>query len=253
VTRHVRRRSSHLGHRLFAVVVVGALVLTACGSGAGSGGSNRPTPPSITASVPDRTGETATAPPAATTTVTSTLSPLRSPGNATVVITPAPSPEAAPETASESKGNAGPWIILAAVILLGVLGGMLISRSRRKASLRARAAKLTADTRTVMDSSVAQVLAVTDARSRSVSWPAVDSQLVTLQAGWAGLAADSSTADKQRFESIRRGIGELLVATRAENDALLQGLDWTLLRPRVDQERTAITSLLVQLPAPDKP
>jgi hypothetical protein len=98
-----------------------------------------------------------------------------------------------------------------------------------------------------MESSVAQILVVSDPGSRSLSWPLVDSELVALQRRWEALAADSTDGDSQRADEVSRHIGELLIAVRAENDALLQGLDWMLLRPRVDQERAAITDLLLGL------
>lgn len=259
MTCHARQPKSDPRRVPLAAVIVAALTLTACGSSAGGGGS---TLPSVTASVPDRTGvrtsdaagptdATTAEPPGATTTVTSTPNPRPS-GPATIVITPAPSAEPsaepAPAPASESKANAPLWIILVAVILLAVLIGMLIARSQRKARLAALLATLTADTRTTMDSSVTQILAVSDPGSRSLSWPAVDARLVALQNRWAAIAADASEADAQKARELSRRIGELLVAVRAENDALLQGLDWALLRPRVDQERAAITGVLVQFP-----
>ncbi len=286
--RHARAPLAHPRLLASALVVVGALALSACGSSAG-GGLSRPALPSITvsapsisASVPDRSGDATgitptlptsggpttsesvapTEPPAdtstpdattsspeATTTITSTATVTRPAASATVsiVASSSSSVEITTETQTQSGANKGVLIGLAAVILLALLIGALIARSRRKGRIRAEAAALTSDTRTTMDSSVAQILAVSDPGSRSLSWPAVDAELVALQRRWEALAAGSGEAESAQAEAVSGHIGELLIAVRAENDALLQGLDWQLLRPRVDQERAAINGLLVEL------
>ena len=167
---------------------------------------------------------------------------------------PAPTPTStaviAEPTAESGSSTSYLWLwILLAVLAVGTLIGFLVAASKRRAKKRAEEEALVAETLSTVGQSLTQVLATVDARSRSAAWPPVDSQLSALQGRWKTVADGYSGDDKRRPEEVGRLLTDLVIAVRAENDAVLQGLDWTLLRPRVDQDRAALDSLLAP-PAP---
>jgi type II secretory pathway pseudopilin PulG len=144
-------------------------------------------------------------------------------------------------------------VVIAAVAVLIAIGAVLFARSRRRSRWLAAAEALARDTRTAVEVRVPQVLADVEAPARALSWPPVDAELVTLAGRWNEVAG---TAPKDRRSSSRetgRLLGDLVAAVRAENDALLQGRDWTLLRGRIDQDRAAIAALVGPVQPTDLP
>jgi hypothetical protein len=96
---------------------------------------------------------------------------------------------------------------------------------------------------------VAQVLGYSDPQMRTMSWGPVEAELTALAQRWNASAATApDDAGRSRSSELARLVGDLVIAIGAENNALAQGLDWSLLRPRIDEDRTAITRLLSTLP-----
>lgn len=274
MTQH-RNRLPHRARAIkLSLAFVVALGLTACGSGGGVTSTRVPGAPSLTVT---RTGgvslpsvgnggtsdQVAPTAPAGTTggeTRPGASLPALTPPTLTSPVATTPNDVSGTPTIAETSTatatspqstSTNPiwWIVLAAVILLVVLGGVLFGRSRRKSNWAAQADALTADTRTAVGVQLPQVLSYIDPQSRSLSWPAIDAELVALAGRWNTIAGTAPDEDRERAQEIGRLLGDLVVAVRAENDALLQGLDWALLRPRIDQDRGSISALLTPVQA----
>jgi hypothetical protein len=130
-----------------------------------------------------------------------------------------------------------------------VLGTLLFVRSRRRSQWVAEAEALTKETREVVDLQLPPVLGYVDPQLRAISWPAVEAALVALTTRWNALADTAPDEELPRVQEIARLLQELVRGVRAENDALTQGRDWSLLRPRIEQDRAAIADLLRPAPA----
>jgi hypothetical protein len=139
------------------------------------------------------------------------------------------------------------------VVALIALGTLLFVRSRRKSQWAAEAKALSKETREVVDLQLPPVLGYVDPQLRSLSWPAVETALVAVTTRWSALAETAPDEELPRVQEITRLLQELVRGVRDENDALLQGRDWSLLRPRIEQDRAAIADLLSPGPAPPPP
>ena len=265
-----RQRRGARGTKL-SVAVVASIALAGCGSGGGGAISSKvaTSRPSISitrtagggANLPNRT-TAPTSDEATPSTPIPTTAPSASPTTAPTSRAPKPTAPArttaAPSTpvasstaptnpvAADSQSNGtNPlwWILLAMVVLAAVIAAIVVS-SRKRSARRAAARALITDTQMAIDRQLPQVLMVVVPRTRSLSWAPVDAELVALQQRWAEAVTTASDEDRPQAQEVARLLDDLLVAVRAENDALLQGLDWTLLRPRVDQDRGAILAQL---------
>jgi hypothetical protein len=78
--------------------------------------------------------------------------------------------------------------------------------------------------------------------------------MVDLTRRW-DLQAEAAPDDQRRTRSaqIRGLLQDLLAAVDAENQALADGRDWRLLRPRVDQARQALSTMLAGVPQQPPP
>jgi hypothetical protein len=144
---------------------------------------------------------------------------------------------------SSGLGTLG-WLLLI-ILVAGLVGGLLIWRSRRKTDWTARAGILAADTRAVVGTRVPAVLATVTTAQRALSWPPVRADLVELVDRWALLP--ESAPGEQRADWSRQVWGllqELIAAVDAENAALAAGQQWRQLRARVDDAGRALTAIL---------
>jgi hypothetical protein len=255
-----------LGRRAGRAWVLAGLVLglvlwlSGCGVGDGSESATRPSTersgtrpapsvteaPSVTATAPTRPTRTSTATPTSTRTPTSAeaLAPTS---------TPTPSAAGTP-AAAESEGlEALGWTLLI-VLVVGLIAGWMIWRSRRRSAWEAQADALETDTRTITSTQLPSVLTAETAGQRALSWPPMRTGLVDLMHRW-DLLAEHAPDDRRRNWSgqTRHLLQELLAAVDAENEALATGRDWRLLRPRVDEIGRALSAVLAGGPQQELP
>lgn len=235
------------------------------GSAARTSADRSGTLPTPSATEPDLTVTTATppsrstiAPPTSDAPTTSDVPPTSAepPTTATNAPTTAPptSAEAPTTTASTAAGtpaaaeSGGPgalvWVLLA-LLVVGVVAGWLIWRSRRRSAWEAQAVALEDDTRTVTGTQLPPVLTAEDAGQRALSWPPLRAALDDLTRRW-GLLAEGAPDGLQRDRAgqVRGLLQELVAAVEAENEALATGRNWRLLRPRVDELGRALSAAL---------
>jgi hypothetical protein len=285
-SRYQHLESMAIGRRAARTWVLAGLVLglvlwlSGCGAGGGSESATRtstersgtrPAPsvtesPSVTATAPTRPTRTSVATPTTTRAPTSTrtptsveppTSPTTAPATSAEALTPTststPSAAGTP-AAAESQGlGALGWTLLI-VLVVGLLAGWMIWRSRRRSAWDAQADALEAETRTATGTQLPSVLTAETAGQRALSWPPLRAGLVDLIRRW-DLLAGSAPDDPRRNRSLQvRGLlQELVAAVDAENEALATGRDWRLLRPRVDDVGRALSAALAGGPQPGPP
>ena len=235
------------------------LGLSGCGGGGGSDSATRPTTersgtrpaPSGTES-PSETTVEPTRPPRTT---ADTPSSIRTPTSAerpSSPTTPPATSAAGTPAAAESEGlGALGWTLLI-LLVVALVAGWLIWRSRRRSAWDAQAAALEDDTRTAIGTQLPPVLTADDAGQRALSWPPVRAALADLMRRW-DLLAERAPDDQRRNRTgqVRNLLQELVAAMDAENQALANGRDWRLLRPRVDQAERALSAVLTDVPQQD--
>lgn len=253
---------------LLAGLAVGMVLgLSGCGAGGGSESATRPTTersgtlpapsvtesPSETSTAPTRPTRTTAETPTSTRTQTS-AEPPTSPATATEPVTsaealaptstPTPSAAGTPAAAeSEGLGTLG-WALLI-VLVVGLIAGWLIWRSRRRSAWDAQAAALEQATRTATGTQLPSVLTAETAGQRALSWPPLRAALADLIGRWELLAERASDDRRSNWSGqVRSLLQELVAAVDAENQALATGRDWTLLRPRVDEIERALSAVL---------
>lgn len=230
------------------------------------------TGPDVTVTTPTRTTRTTTAPPTSDAPTTSDAPPTSDTPttsdapttSATSAPTTAPPTSAeAPTTASEAAGTPAAaesgglgalgWALLA-LLVVGLVAGWLLWRSRRRSAWDAQAVALEDDTRAVTGTQLPSVLTAEDAGQRALSWPPVRAALVDLTRRW-GLLAEGASDDvrRDRAGQVRGLLQELAAAVEAENEALATGRDWRLLRPRVDEAGRALSAALAGGPQQQEP
>ena len=234
--------------------------LSGCGAGGGSDSATRPTT-ERSGTRPDPSGtespsETTTDPTRPTRTPTSaerpnspTTTPATSAEAPAPTAAPTPSAAGAPAAAAESEGlGALGWTLLI-VLVVALIAGWLLWRSRRRSAWDAQAAALEQDTRTATGTQLPPVLTAEDPGQRALSWPPLRAELVDLMRRW-DLLAEHAPDDQRRIRTgqIRNLLQELVAALDAENQALGTGRDWRLLRPRVDQVERALSAVLAGVP-----
>jgi hypothetical protein len=140
------------------------------------------------------------------------------------------------------------------VLVVAVIAGVVIWRSRRRSAWDTEAAALERDTRTITSTRLPSVLTAETAGQRALSWPPLRSGLIDLIGRW-DLLGERASDDRRRTRSgqIRSLLQELVAAVDAENEALAAGRDWRLLRPRVDQAGQALSAMLAGVPQPGPP
>jgi hypothetical protein len=156
--------------------------------------------------------------------------------------------------AAESQGlGALGWTLLA-VLVVGLIAGWMIWRSRRRSAWDAEAGALEADTRTTTSTQLPSVLTAETAGQRALSWPPMRAALIDLTRRW-DLLAERAPDDRSRNRAgqVRNLLHELVAAVDAENEALATGRDWRLLRPRVDEIGQALSAVLAGGPQQEAP
>ena len=140
--------------------------------------------------------------------------------------------------------------MLALIAALAVAAGLLIARTRRRSKWTALVTSLASDTRLAVTVQLPQLLAQVNAQVRDLSWTPLEAQLATLIERWKAVTATApDDQGRRRSEEIDRLLNDLIVAVRAENDALVRGMDWTLLRPRIDADLSSLMPLLTEATA----
>jgi hypothetical protein len=231
---------------LAGLVLSLVLALSGCGAGGGSDSATRPST-ERSGTRPDPSG---TESPSETT--TEPTRPTRTPTSAERPNSPTTTPATsagAPAAAAESEGlGALGWTLLI-VLVVALVAGWLLWRSRRRSAWDAQAAALEQDTRTATGTQLPPVLTAESAGQRALSWPPLRADLVDLMRRW-GLLAERAPDDQRRNRTgqIRNLLQELVAALDAENQALGTGRDWRLLRPRVDQAERALSAVLAGVP-----
>jgi len=140
------------------------------------------------------------------------------------------------------------------VLVVGLIAGWLLWRSRGKSAWDAQADALEADTRTTTGTELPSVLTAVTAGQRALSWPPLRAALADLIHRW-DLLAERAPDDRRRTRSgqIRNLLQDLLAAVDAENQALAAERDWRLLRPRVDQAERALAAALAGVSQQEPP
>ena len=260
---------------LAGLVLSLVLALGGCGAGGGSDSATRPTTersgtrpepsgtesPSETTTEPTRPPRTTSDRPTSTRTPTSAErpnSPTTPPTTSAEALAPTTAPTKStagtPAAAAESEGlGALGWTLLI-LLVVALVAGWLIWRSRRRSAWDAQAAALEQDTRTATGTQLPPVLTAEDAGQRALSWPPLRAELVDLTRRW-DLLAERAPDDQRRNRTgqIRNLLQELVAALDAENQALGTGRDWRLLRPRVDQAERSLSAVLAGVPQPGPP
>jgi hypothetical protein len=138
------------------------------------------------------------------------------------------------------------------VLVVGLIAGWLLWRSRRRSAWDAQAAGLEAETRSTTGTQLPSVLTAATAGQRALSWPPLRAALADLIHRW-DLLVERAPDDRRQTRSgqIRSLLQELLAAVDAENQALAADRDWRLLRPRVDQAERALSAALAGVPQPE--
>jgi hypothetical protein len=241
------RRAARAG--LLAGLVIGLAVgVSGCGAGGGSESAIRPSTersgtrpapsvtesPSETTTAPTRPTRTSADTPTSTRTPTSAerpTSPTTAPVTSADALPPTstPTPSAAGTPASAESEGLGPlgWTLLI-VLVVGLIAGWLLWRSRRKSAGDAQAAALEADTRTTTTGTeLPSVLTAETAGQRALSWPPLRAAMADLIHRW-DLLAEHAPDDRRRTRSgqIRNLLQQLLAAVDAENQALAAERDW---------------------------
>jgi hypothetical protein len=182
-----------------------------------------------------------------------TTSPATSAAAQAPTSTLTPSATGTPASAESQGLGALGWTLLV-VLVVGLIAGWLIWRSRRRSAWDAEAAALEQDTRTTTSTQLPSVLTAEAAGQRALSWPPLRAALVDLVRRWdllAGRGPDDGRRD--RSVQVRSLLQELVAAVDAENQALATGRDWRLLRPRVDQAERALSAVLAGVPQQEAP
>ena len=235
------------------------LGLSGCGGGGGSDSATRPTTersgtrpgPSGTESPSETTTEPTRPPRTTADTPTSDRTPTSAERPSSPTTPPATSAAGTP-AAAESQGlGALGWTLLI-LLVVALVGGWLLLRSRKKSAWDAQAAALEDDTRTAIGTQLPPVLTAETAGERALSWPPLRAALADLMGRW-DLLAERAPDDQRRNRAgqVRNLLQELVAAMDAENQALATGRDWRLLRPRVDQAERALSAVLAGVPQQD--
>ena len=235
------------------------LGLSGCGGGGGSDSATRPTTersgtrpaPSGTESPSETTTEPTRPPRTSADTPTSDRTPTSAERPSSPTTPPATSAAGTPAAAeSEGLGALG-WTLLV-LLVVALVGGWLLWRSRKRSAWDAQAAALEDDTRTAIGTQLPSVLTAEDSGQRALSWPPLRAALVDLMRRW-DLLAERAPDDQRRNRTgqVRKLLQELVAAMDAENQALATGRDWRLLRPRVDQAQRALSAVLTDVPQQD--
>ena len=244
---------------LAGLVLSLVLGLSGCGAGGGSDSATRPSTersgtrpaPSGTESPSETTTEPTRPPRTSADTPTSDRTPTSAERPSSPTTPPATSAAGTPAAAeSEGLGALG-WTLLI-LLVVALIGGWLLWRSRKRSAWDAQAAALEADIGTATGTQLPSVLTAEDSGQRALSWPPVRATLVDLMRRW-DLLAERAPDDQRRNRTrqVRNLLQELIAAVDAENQALATGRDWRLLRPRVDQAALALSAVLAGVPQPE--
>jgi hypothetical protein len=253
---------------LAGLVLSLVLGLTGCGTG-GSDSATRPSTersgtrpepsrtesPSETTTEPTRPPRTTADTPASTRTPTTAerpSSPTTTPERSAEALTPTSAPTTAAAgtpTAAESEGlGALGWTLLL-LLVVALAAGWLLWRSRRRSAWDDESAAVEHDTHTTTGLQLPLVLTAEDAGQRALSWPPLRAELVELLGRWDLLAERAPDGQRQqRSGQVRSLLQELVAAVDAENQALVTGRDWRLLRPRVDHAWRELLAVLARVP-----
>jgi hypothetical protein len=275
-TRNRRVEPGIPGRRATTAGLVLSLVLglSGCGAGGGSDSASRPTTdrsgtrpapsvtelPSVTATAPTRPTRTTTETPTSTRPPTSAERPTSPPTTpetsaAALASTSTPTPTAAGTPAAAESGGLGAlgWTLLIALVV-GLIAGWLLWRSRRRSAWDAQADALAYDTRTATGTQLPSVLTAEDAGQRALSWPPLRAALVDLMRRWDLLAERALDERRGNWSiQVRSLLQELVAAVDAENQALATGRDWRLLRPRMEEIGRALSVVLAGGPEQELP
>ena len=269
---------------LAGLVLSLALGLTGCDAGGGSDSATRPTTersgtlpapsgtesPTETTTEPTRPPRTTTDPPTSaqppTTAAPAQLTNDRTGDLGRDRATTAPATSTRPNLDPDLRGCrhpsgrrvpgagqplAGPC---SSLLVVALVGGWLLWRSRQRSAWDTQAAALEADTATATGTQLPPVLTAQDAGQRALSWPPLRATLVDLMGRWDRLAEPAPDDQRRtRTSQLHNLLQELVAAVDAENQALATGRDWRLLRPRVDQAQQMLSAVLAGLPQPEPP
>jgi len=251
-----------------SIAVAGSVCLAGCGvasvlptrSPSASVSIPRPTLSSTTSQAPEVTASPTVSAPSPTDTTTSTPTDTPTPTQTTAV-TPTATPTAslAPSPTPTTSGAATPaadqsslgwlWVLLAAAVVVAL--GLWWVLARRSSERKAALEELVQQTRAEAELQLPPVLAHVDAAVRGVAWPPARARLIELRSRWQSTAESTSDAGaKLRHTAIADLLANLVVAIDAETEAMNQGRDWSLLRPRVDELRASLIGQLAQAGGP---
>ena len=229
-----------------SIAVAGSVCLAGCGvasvlptrSPSASVSIPRPTLSSTTSQAPEVTASPTVSAPSPTDTTTSTPTD-----------TPTPTTSGAATPAADQSSLGWLWVLLAAAVVVAL--GLWWVLARRSSERKAALEELVQQTRAEAELQLPPVLAHVDAAVRGVAWPPARARLIELRSRWQSTAESTSDAGaKLRHTAIADLLANLVVAIDAETEAMNQGRDWSLLRPRVDELRASLIGQLAQAGGP---
>jgi hypothetical protein len=140
------------------------------------------------------------------------------------------------------------WIVVIGLVA-ALVAGPLIWRSRRRSAWDVDLAAVETDTRTATAVRLPPVLSTRTAAQRGLAWPPLRTDLTGLVDRWDLLAERAPGEERtERSRLVQRLVQDLIEAVDAENDALANDRDWTLLRPRVNEAERALNAALARPP-----
>ncbi|MEU8240229.1 hypothetical protein AB0C07_18440 [Actinoplanes missouriensis] len=158
---------------------------------------------------------------------------------------------AVPVSESDDTGSFWPWLLLFLAIG-GVIGFVLIGRTRRETAWDGEGRALAVETRSLLGVRLPPVLTARTAAERGLSWPPVRDDLRDLSARWGLLSQNAPDGERHASSSqIAVLLRDLAPTIAAENEALGAGRDWRMLRPQVDAILDGLAALLQ--PQPQQP
>ncbi|GIE30660.1 hypothetical protein Ait01nite_037050 [Actinoplanes italicus] len=173
----------------------------------------------------------------------------------TTTTTKAPEPEESSAAvvvvaAEEDSGGFLGWLLLF-LLFAGLAAAVLIARSRRTSTWDTEAAALAAETRMLTESRVLSVLGMREPDRRAMAWPPIREDLTSLSVRWGALGGQSIDGARQaKANGLSTLLRDLAVAVDAENEALVSGREWQLLRPQIEQLLDTIEVTLTPTESP---
>jgi hypothetical protein len=164
---------------------------------------------------------------------------------ATPASAPGPAISAVPAAAAASGIGPGGWLLLLTLGAALVVGVLLLYRSQRRSAWDSEARALGSETRAEVGPPLSSVLIAGRAGPRGLTWPPLRASLTDLVSRWNDLVERAHSDERRTWSAqISALLQNLVAAVDAENEAMVLGEDWTVVRPHVRQTLQSLTAAL---------